>query len=332
MLHVIRGLLAAIALLGLLSAARADEVADCARAADPEARVRACTAIVSGTAFGPEQKAVAYRNRGRARVEAGALDVAIADLDQALQLNAADHQAFTYRALARTGRGDIDGAIADYSEVVRLRPNSAIGYNGRGHAYLVKREATPAIADFSAAIRLNPTSATALNNRGLAYKMAGDLPRAIEDYTRAIMLNPIYALAYNNRGYAYEAGGRKAEAIADYRNALLLDPSLVGAKDGLARLGNAAPAIAESEKLILEGRALVERNCAPCHAIGSAGNSPRPGAPEFRTLHTRHPMQGLREPLTRGIAAPHDEMPKFKLPDADIDRVVAYINSLGRRP
>jgi len=325
-------ILAFVASLGLVSLAHADEASDCARAAEAESRMRACTAVISGPGFGPEQKAAAYRNRGRARVEAGALDAAIADLDQALHLNPADHQAFTYRALARTGRGDVDGAIADYGEVVRLRPNSAVGYNGRGHAYLVKRMAPQAIADFSAAVRLNPTSATALNNRGLAHKLAGDLPRAIEDYTRAIMLNPIYALAYNNRGYAYEAAGRKAEAIADYRNALLVDPSLVGAKDGLARLGNAAPAVAESEKLILEGRALVETHCASCHAIGSTGNSPRPGAPEFRTLHTRHPLQGLREPLTRGIAAPHDEMPKFKLPNADIDRVVAYINSLGRRP
>ena len=39
----------------------------------------------------------------------------------------------------------------------------------------------------------------------------------------------------------------------------------------------------------------------------------------------------LREPLTRGIAAPHDEMPRFALTNADIDHVVAYINSLAPR-
>jgi mono/diheme cytochrome c family protein len=40
-------------------------------------------------------------------------------------------------------------------------------------------------------------------------------------------------------------------------------------------------------------------------------------------------MQALREPLTRGIAAPHDEMPKFQLGEAEVDKVIAYINSLG---
>ena len=45
-------------------------------------------------------------------------------------------------------------------------------------------------------------------------------------------------------------------------------------------------------------------------------------------MQQRHPILALREPLSRGIAAPHDEMPKFKLADADIDKIVAYINSL----
>ena len=36
----------------------------------------------------------------------------------------------------------------------------------------------------------------------------------------------------------------------------------------------------------------------------------------------------LREPLTRGIAAPHDEMPNFGPTDAEIDKIIAYINTL----
>ena len=327
-----RSLLAFFAMLAIVAAARADAPGDCNRASDPAARVLACSEVIAGTAYPVAEKAVAYRNRGRARGQAGALDAAIADLSEAVKLSPADNQAFTYRALARTGLGDVDGAIADYGEVIRLRPNSPIGFIGRGHAQLVKGAAQPAIVDFSEAIRLNPNGAAAYNNRGLAYKSAGDLARAIDDYTRAIVLNPIYALAYNNRGYAYEASGRKAEAAADYRSALRIDPSLVGAKDALARLGSAGPATAESERISGEGKVLVERHCSACHAVGATGQSPNSKAPTFRSLHARHPLQGLREPLTRGIAAPHDVMPKFNMPDEDIDRVVAYINSLDGRP
>ena len=42
-----------------------------------------------------------------------------------------------------------------------------------------------------------------------------------------------------------------------------------------------------------------------------------------------HPLLALREPLSRGIAAPHDQMPKFALTEPEIDRIIAYINSLS---
>lgn len=309
--------------------AKADAMVDCRAGSSAERRLSSCTAIIDGSSFTADQKAIAYRNRGRVRVEAGALDMAMADLGQAIRLNGADSQAYLYRAQVKISLADTAGAIADFSEAIRLKPASAIGFSGRGHAQLVRGDHASAIADFSEAIRLNPKSASARNNRGLAYKAAGDAVRAVDDFTAAVVQNPIYGLAYNNRGYAHEGAGRKIEAIADYRSALLVDPSLTGAKDGLKRLGAAGELASESAALVQAGKALVEQHCQGCHAVGAEGLSPNPKAPTFRSLHRRHPMQALREPLTRGIAAPHDEMPKFRLGDADIDKVVAYINNLG---
>lgn len=325
--------LAALALAAIATlppAARADALADCRAASRPEARLAACSEVIGG-AYSSEQKAVAYRNRGRARTEAGALDAAIADLGEAIRLAPEDVQAYLTRAQARMGRGDSDGAIADYGEAIRLRPSQAMGFTGRGHAHLVKRNAKAAVADFNEAVRLDPKSASALNNRGLAQRMAGNHAAAIDDFTAAITLNPIYALAYTNRGYAHETAGRKREAAVDYARALLLDSSLTGARDGLARVGEAGELGAEVAKAVGDGKVLVEAHCSGCHATGASGESRNPKAPPFRTLHRRHPSQSLREPLTRGIAAPHDEMPKFRLPDADVDKIVAYINSLEVR-
>ncbi|MDX2156484.1 MAG: tetratricopeptide repeat protein [Hyphomicrobiaceae bacterium] len=326
--------LAASALLLCLSTetalAQVDAIEACRRASSPEARLAACTDVIGGASYSGEEKAFAFRNRGSLRAAAGAYDAAVADLNEAARLAPDDHQAFLWRAQARLAKGDVDGALADYGEVIRLKPAHAIGYVGRGHAHLVKGNAALSIADLTQAIRLNPTGASAYNNRGLAHKAQGDLVRAVEDFTAALMLNPIYALAYNNRGYAYEAQGRTAEAIADFRSALLIDSSLVGARDGLARLAAPGALATESERLVAGGKALAEMHCKGCHAIADEGWSPNPKAPLFRTLHHRHPLQALREPLTRGIAAPHDEMPKFRLADPDIDKIVAYINSLGR--
>ena len=45
-------------------------------------------------------------------------------------------------------------------------------------------------------------------------------------------------------------------------------------------------------------------------------------------MQERHPVLALRTPLSRGIAAPHDEMPSFQLTDAEIAKIIAYIHSL----
>ena len=95
------------------------------------------------------------------------------------------------------------------------------------------------------------------------------------------------------------------------------------------RLGIPAAWLAQTQERIQAGRALVERNCADCHAVGATGTSPNKKAPEFRNLHARHPTLALREPLSRGIAAPHDELPKFALTGPQIETIIAYINSLS---
>jgi len=314
-----------------MSPAAADDVASCRTAGTAEARLAACSAVIASRTTSSDQKAVAYRNRGRMRAEAGNQEAALVDLSEAIRLNPSKAQAYAYRAQVHVARKSLDAAILDYGDVIRLRPRSTLGHSGRGHAYLVKGDAQQAIGDFSQALRLAPGSAVAHNNRGLAYKAAGDLPKAIEDFTAAIQINPIYALAYNNRAYAHETAGRKPEAISDFRSALLVDPSLAGAREGLARLGAMGDLTAESERLVSAGKRLVEAHCASCHATGGDSASPNPKAPTFPSLHARHPSQALREPLNRGIAAPHDEMPKFKLSDSDVDKIVAYINSLEVR-
>ena len=322
--------------LGLLIAASvpaaADVVADCSGGREASIRLKACTEVIANPNFGPEQKAAAFRSRGYVRTDAGATDQAIADFSEAIRLAPGDAAAFGARAQARLTRNEVDAAIGDYTAALQASSGKPVTVSllvGRGHAYLVKGQLELSLADFDEAVRINPKSASALNNRGLAWRTKGDLAKTVDDYTAAINLNPVYALAYNNRGYAYEAMDRRVDAIADFDRALLLDRSLVGAAAGLKRLKAAGPHAAEVDVLIAQGRALVEANCSRCHAVGDAGPSTNPKAPEFRSLSLKHPVLALREPLSRGLAAQHDEMPKFALTDADVDKVVAYINSLA---
>ena len=248
--------------------APADTESDCRRSVDPVASIRACSEIIVGSAFGPEQKAEAFRRRGSARAAAGAHEDALRDLDSAIKLKPDNAAAYAARGQVRLSYGDNLVANGDLAEAVRLDPRSAEYLIARGHALLVESRPDDAIADFSAALMLDSKSAIALNNRSLAYRKKGDLDRAISDYSDAISLSPFYGLAFNNRGYAFEAKGRKAEALADFRQALMIDPALSGAKDGLRRLGLAGDLARESEAFAQKGKALAAQNCSRCHAIG----------------------------------------------------------------
>lgn len=77
------------------------------------------------------------------------------------------------------------------------------------------------------------------------------------------------------------------------------------------------------------GLRLVEKNCARCHAVGTAGASPHAEAPPFRDLHKRYPPEALGEALAEGISTGHPDMPEFVLTPAQAAAIVAYIGSLN---
>src|SRR5262245_57811964 len=66
------------------------------------------------------------------------------------------------------------------------------------------------------------------------------------------------------------------------------------------------------------GLTFARYNCAPCHAIGSAGSSPLSAAPPFRTLHTRYPVEDLTESFAEGIKTGHPSMPEWRLDPGQI--------------
>jgi mono/diheme cytochrome c family protein len=78
------------------------------------------------------------------------------------------------------------------------------------------------------------------------------------------------------------------------------------------------------------GLTFVRVNCARCHAIGKAGESPLTIAPAFRTLHRQYPVEGLEEAFAEGIVTGHPTMPEFQLDPGQIGDVIAYLKTLER--
>jgi mono/diheme cytochrome c family protein len=94
------------------------------------------------------------------------------------------------------------------------------------------------------------------------------------------------------------------------------------------------PAMAASGESpeVTAGRVIAETYCAVCHAIGPSGESPRQGAPKFRELARRFPVENLEEALAEGITTGHPDMPEFEMTPEEIGVFLVYLKSIQNTP
>jgi len=97
----------------------------------------------------------------------------------------------------------------------------------------------------------------------------------------------------------------------------------------------APPAASEDDKPDPEdlklGETLLTRDCARCHAVGRTGASPVAGAPAFRTLGKRYPIESLEEALGEGIVSGHPDMPEINYDADEVGAIIDYLNSIQTR-
>ncbi len=202
-----------------------DQCRDVNNRAEADRNMAACDRILNDRTETSQNRATAYGNRCGLWNTKGDNNRAIADCDQAIQLNARLVFAYNNRGIAWSGKGDYARAIADYTEAIRLDPNYAQGYSNRCDDRRSKGDLDLAIEDCNQAIRLKPDYTNAYYNRGLTWRAKGDNDRAIADYDETIRLDPKYANAYVGRGLAWRAKNNLERAIADYSEAIRLQPN-----------------------------------------------------------------------------------------------------------
>jgi len=84
----------------------------------------------------------------------------------------------------------------------------------------------------------------------------------------------------------------------------------------------------DGDGTIAQGRALIEANCARCHAFRQDDKSAHAAAPPFRVVVTYYPPAMLAEALAEGIVAGHPDMPEFVFKPPEIEAIIAYLDSL----
>ncbi len=174
-----------------------DMARDKERDADYDAAIAIYNAIIEQF---PDKFADVYAARGEDLVQVGNYKAAIADLDKALALNAADPKssgldrrdalnALDERAKAKNYSNDPDGAIADYTQLIALDPKDGYHYGDRADVKLGKGDCAGAVADYSSALQLvEKQSSLQYEGRAAGRICVGDLAGALEDYRRNFAL------------------------------------------------------------------------------------------------------------------------------------------------
>lgn len=81
--------------------------------------------------------------------------------------------------------------------------------------------------------------------------------------------------------------------------------------------------------LVADGKALVELNCARCHATGTEGESPHIQAPAFRRFGQRFPLDALEEAFSTGhITSAHPDMPDFVASPDQVEAILTYLDTI----
>lgn len=95
-------------------------------------------------------------------------------------------------------------------------------------------------------------------------------------------------------------------------------PGLPGPSVAGASMGEGGPVVA--------GKAVVEKNCSPCHPGGHKGIGPDLGAPDFKT---RYPQDADVAKVIRGGRNVMPAWSTSKVSDDDLTNVIAFIRSLS---
>lgn len=130
-----------------------------------------------------------WHNHGIARAMLEDHPAAQADFTRALELDADYVDARVSRALSRATTGDVAGAEADLDEALRRDPRRFDAWRQRGR---LRTRSNPrgAIADYSRALELRPDLADTWVDRGLLRAVSGDTDGARQDFESALRVAP----------------------------------------------------------------------------------------------------------------------------------------------
>jgi serine/threonine protein kinase len=170
------------------------------------------------------ENAYAYLERGKTRNAADNFKGALADFNQAVELQSTA-ESYSERGQVKDKLKDKQGALADFGEALKLNPSSSEIYYYRASVYDDLNNNQAALADLNKSLSLNQTNSLALIARGRLYEKLNNKTQALADLNAAIKIDNRSSYAYMSRAGLFASQNKRTEAIADYDRSIALDPT-----------------------------------------------------------------------------------------------------------
>jgi len=143
------------------------------------------------------KNAVMYQVNTRQFSQEGDFKGALAEYDQAIEMDSFYIDALYNRAFILKYMGDYTNAMRDTELIIKLEPESPQQWNLKGNIQVLFGDYREAINSYKEALNLDPNYAEAFYNRGLAYKMSNQIYEACSDFEESIRLGFSRALQAN---------------------------------------------------------------------------------------------------------------------------------------
>lgn len=144
-------------------------------------------------------------------------DKALADLNQALAMDAGHFQAYLLRAKLFKAVRENERAQIDFDKAAELQPKAAVVYEERGNFLAEQKLYDEALRDFDKLVVLLPEDFYVYALRADLFEKMTKWGSALQDYSKAIELNPYYSDLYAYRAEMKDRLGDTLGAAHDRR-------------------------------------------------------------------------------------------------------------------
>lgn len=181
------------------------------------------------------QNAEGYFMTGRVALDMGDTTRAVAALQKAVQLDAANSDAWIFLGRIFSNRNN-PKAVQYFDNALALDSTNLDAREFKANFYVQQREYAKALALYRDIIDRNPDYAAAYFDMGIIYFNQDSLEKAYANFDLATKTDPLFVDAYYHRGIVAEAQGKLAEALKDYRQAAKMSPQYEEVVKAEARL------------------------------------------------------------------------------------------------